>query len=111
MISQRKLPLLGPSTFRSTDIVTSRVTYEIAFIITTTGVIDRIDIASPWHQSSSRRDYRTEGIGPGSHTKSGSTVTLAVHTPISISAGTFIRLEMVGIGNPSIGQLQNLCSN
>ncbi len=96
-------PLLGPATFRSTDIVSSRAIYEIQFITTTTGVIDKIDITFPLGTVVAAAGIiERVGIGPGSLTKSGATVTLDVHTPVSIPAGTFIRLEMVDIGNPSL---------
>jgi hypothetical protein len=93
--------LLGPATFRSTDLVSSTAIYEIQFITTTTGVIDKIDITFPAGTGVALAGIiERVGIGPGALTKSGSTVTFDLHTPVSIPAGTFIRLEMVDISNP-----------
>lgn len=94
--------LLGPATFRSTDIVNSKAIYEIQFFTTTTGTIDKIDITFPAGTIVGAAGVieRVGITGPASVTKSGTTVTLDLNTPVSVPAGTFVRLEMVDIFNP-----------
>ncbi|MGC1134902.1 MAG: hypothetical protein WA941_18885 [Nitrososphaeraceae archaeon] len=93
--------LIGPASFRSTDIVNSNSIYEIAFITTTTGTIKKIEITFPAGTIVGAAGVIEKvGIGHGFLTKSGTTVTLNIHTPVSIPAGTYIRLEMVDVKNP-----------
>jgi hypothetical protein len=93
--------LTGPASFRASDIVNSKTIYEIAFITTTTGTIHAIDITFPAGTIVSAAGViERVGIGPGTLTKSGTTITFHVANPEVIPAGTFIRLEMVDIKNP-----------
>jgi cytoskeletal protein RodZ len=92
-----------PRTFQSTDIVNSKAIYEVMFITSTTGAIDKIRMDFP---ASTNIDaagvIEKVGIGGGSLLKSGSSISYDVTTPVSVPAGTFIRLEISGIKNPAV---------
>jgi hypothetical protein len=91
-----------PRTFQSTDIVSSTGIYEVTFITSTAGAIDKIEIAFPAGTNIGAAGVVEKvGIGGGTLTKVGSTLTYDVTTPVNIPAGTFIRLEISGIKNPS----------
>jgi hypothetical protein len=91
-----------PRTFQSTDIVSSTGWYQVTFITATAGAIDKIEIAFPAGTNIGAAGVIERiGIGGGTLTKVGSTLTYDVTTPINIPAGTFIRLEISGIKNPS----------
>jgi hypothetical protein len=94
--------LLGPATFRSTDLVSSTAIYEIQFFTTTTAVIDKIDITFPAGTGVAFASIleRTGITGPATVTKSGTTVTLDLNTPVNVPAGTLVRFEMVDLINP-----------
>ncbi|MGC1131727.1 MAG: S8 family peptidase, partial [Nitrososphaeraceae archaeon] len=88
--------LIGPASFRASDIVNSNTIYEVAFITTTTGTIHTIDIVFPVGTIVGAAGVIEKvGIGHGTLTKSGTTITLHVANPQVIPAGTYIRLEMV----------------
>jgi hypothetical protein len=91
-----------PRAFQSTDIVSSTGIYEVTFITSTTGAIDKIEIVFPPGTNVGPSGVIEKvGIGGGTLTKVGSTLTYEVTTPVSIPAGTFIRLEIVNVKNPS----------
>jgi hypothetical protein len=94
--------LIGPATFRSNDLVSSTAIYEIQFFTTTTAVIDKIDITFPAGTGVAFASIleRTGITGPATVTKSGTTVTLDLNTPVNVPAGTLVRFEMVDISNP-----------
>jgi hypothetical protein len=90
-----------PRTFQSTDIVSSTGWYQVTFITATAGAIDKIEIAFPAGTNIGAAGVIERiGIGGGTLTKVGSTLTYDVTTPVNIPAGTFIRLEISGIKNP-----------
>jgi hypothetical protein len=94
-------PLQIPRTLQSTDLVNSLAFYEVTFITSTTGAIDKIEMAFPAGTGIGAAGLiERVGIGGGTLLKSGSTITYDLTTPVSIPAGTFIRLEMFGIKNP-----------
>jgi hypothetical protein len=94
-------PLQIPRTLQSTDLVNSLAFYEVTFITSTTGAIDRIRIDFPAGTGVGAAGIIERiGIGGGTLLKSGSSITYDVTSPVSIPAGTFIRLEMFGIKNP-----------
>jgi hypothetical protein len=94
-------PLQIPRTLQSTDLVNSLAFYEVTFITATTGVIDKIEMEFPAGTNIAAGGViERVGIGGGTLTKVGSTLTFDVTSPVSIPAGTFIRLEMFGIQNP-----------
>jgi hypothetical protein len=94
--------LIGPATFRSNDLVSSTAIYEIQFFTTTTAVIDKIDITFPAGTGVAFASIleRTGITGPATVTKSGTTVTLDLNTPVNVPAGTLVRFEMVDLINP-----------
>jgi hypothetical protein len=95
-------PLQIPRTLQSTDLVNSLAFYEVTFITSTTGAIDKIRMDFPAGTGIGAAGLiERVGIGGGTLLKSGSSITYDVTTPVSISAGTFIRLEMFGIKNPT----------
>jgi hypothetical protein len=94
-------PLQIPRTFQSTDIVNSVGIYEVTFITSTTGAIDKIEMVFPAGTGIGPAGVIEKiGIGGGVLTKAGTTLTYDVTTPVSIPAGTFIRLEISGVKNP-----------
>jgi hypothetical protein len=94
-------PLQIPRTLQSTDLVNSLAFYEVTFIISTSGAIDEIRMDFPAGTGVGAAGIIERiGIGGGTLLKSGSSITYDVTTPVSIPAGTFIRLEMFGIKNP-----------
>jgi hypothetical protein len=94
-------PLQIPRTLQSTDLVNSLAFYEVTFITSTAGAIDKIRMDFPAGTGVGAAGVIERiGIGGGTLLKSGSSITFDVTTPVSIPAGTFIRLEMFGIKNP-----------
>jgi hypothetical protein len=94
-------PLQIPRTLQSTDLVNSLAFYEVTFITSTTGAIDKIRMDFPAGTGVGAAGIIERiGIGGGTLLKSGSSITYDLTTPVSIPAGTFIRLEMFGIKNP-----------
>jgi len=94
-------PLQIPRTLQSTDLVNSLAFYEVTFITSTTGAIDKIQMDFPTGTGIGAAGIiERVGIGGGTLLKSGSSITYDLTTPVSIPAGTFIRLEMFGIKNP-----------
>jgi hypothetical protein len=93
---------VGPlQTLQSRDLVNSLVFYEVTFITSTTGAIEKIrmDFAAGTNINAAGVIEKV-GIGGGTLLKSGSSLTYDVTTHVSIPAGTFIRLEIFGIKNP-----------
>jgi hypothetical protein len=87
---------------QTNNIVNTKSYYDIIFKTGTTATIGKIDITFPSGTSiSSRVTVEASGIGSGSTSTSGSTLTYTVSSPLSISSGKTIRLEFGGIGNPS----------
>jgi hypothetical protein len=94
-------PLQIPRTLQSNDLVNSLAFYEVTFITSTTGAIDKIQMDFPGGTIVAAAGLiERVGIGGGTLLKSGSSITYDLTTPVSIPAGTFIRLEMFGIKNP-----------
>jgi hypothetical protein len=91
-----------PRTLQSNDLVNSLAFYEVTFITSTTGAIDKIEMEFPAGTNIAAAGViERVGIGGGTLLKSGSSITYDVTTPVSIPAGTFIRLEIFGIKNPN----------
>ena len=75
--------------------------YEVTFITSNAGPIDKIRVDFPAGTGVGAAGIIERiGIGGGTLLKSGSSITYDVTSPVSIPAGTFIRLEMFGIKNP-----------
>jgi hypothetical protein len=93
---------VGPlQTLQSRDLVNSLVFYEVTFITSTTGAIEKIrmDFAAGTNINAAGVIEKV-GIGGGTLLKAAGSLTYDVTTPVSIPAGTFIRLEIFGIKNP-----------
>jgi hypothetical protein len=91
-----------PRTLQSTDLVNSLAFYEVTFITSTTGVIDKIQMDFPAGTNIGAAGViERVGIGGGTLLKSGSSLTYDVTAPVSVPANTFIRLEITGIKNPT----------
>jgi hypothetical protein len=90
-----------PRTLQSTDLVNSLGFYEVTFITSTTGAIDKIRMDFPAGTNIAAAGViERVGIGGGTLLKSGSSIAYDVTTPVTVPANTFIRLEMFGIKNP-----------
>jgi hypothetical protein len=95
-------PLQIPRTLQSNDLVNSLAFYEVTFITSTTGAVDKIEMVFPVGTNIAAAGViERVGIGGGTLLKSASSLTYDVTTPVSVPAGTFIRLEMFGIKNPN----------
>jgi hypothetical protein len=94
-------PLSPPAAYLSTDLVGSKSIYEIVFVPTTTGTIKKVEMTFPAGTDISGVNILDRiGLGGGTLTKSGTTLTFTVNNAVSVPAGTFIRLEMVNVKNP-----------
>jgi hypothetical protein len=90
-----------PRSFQSTDIVNSNGIYEITFITATSGAIKTIEMVFPAGTVIGPAGFIEKvGIGPGTFSKAGTTMTFNVQTPVNVPAGTFIRFELVNVKNP-----------
>jgi hypothetical protein len=84
------------------NIVNTRTTYDIIFKTATTGTIKTINMVFPsgFDVSAATRVIERSGIGSGSLTAPSSTTLIyTVSSPVSVSAGTTIRLEIGRIEN------------
>ena len=89
---------------QSNNIVKTRAQWEIVFYTQTTGTIHRIDIGFPDGTNLDGRALNEKvGIGPGSLTASGNTISYIVADPVEVPAGTYIRLEIGALNNPPTG--------
>ena len=94
---------LSSLTARPTNnIVNTNSFYDIVFITATAGAIKKIEVTFPAGTTiaSSAFFNEPEGIGPGSASKSGQTITYTVTNAVNVPAGTRIRLEFANINNP-----------
>ncbi|MGI0043277.1 MAG: hypothetical protein ACRD47_06165, partial [Nitrososphaeraceae archaeon] len=77
-------PLQIPRTLQSTDLVNSLAFYEVTFITSTTGAIDKIRMDFPAGTNVAAAGFiERVGIGGGTLLKSGSSITFDVTAPIS----------------------------
>jgi hypothetical protein len=87
---------------QTNNMVNTRAYYDIQLTTATMGAIKRIEVVFPTGTiTSAARLIEVQGIGAGSIINSGTTVTYVVTSPVSIPAGTNIRLEFGNIINPS----------
>ena len=94
---------LGSLTVRPTnDIVNTNSFYDVVFVTSTAGVIKRIQVTFPLGTTvpTSASFIEAEGIGPGTVSKTGQTLTYTVTNAVNVPAGTKIRLEFSNIVNP-----------
>jgi hypothetical protein len=91
--------LTSVSVVPMTGIVNQRTTYDIFLKTATTATIKTIEMTFPpsFDLTFATKLIEREGIGSGSFSASGSTLTYKVKNPVSVSAGTTIRLELARI--------------
>jgi hypothetical protein len=87
---------------QTNNIVNTQAYYDVKFTTSTTGTIKTIEmIFPPGTYLGAARALEVEGIGEGKPKLiSGSTLVYEVNDPVSIPAGTEIRLEFMNINNP-----------
>jgi hypothetical protein len=95
-------PLKSPSSQPTSNIVATKASYEILFTTATQGAIKTIVMGFPTGFSvGSAILIESSGIGPGTLSASGTTLTYTVGVPTTIRANTPIRLELANIIQPS----------
>ena len=84
------------------NIVNTNSFYDIVFITSTSGTIKRIQVTFPVSTQvpTGASFNEAEGIGPGTVSTSGQTITYTVTNAVNVPAGTKIRLEFANINNP-----------
>jgi hypothetical protein len=94
---------LSSLTARPTNnIVNTNSFYDVVFLTASSGVIKTIDVTFPAGTTIPSGAFfnEAEGIGPGTASKSGQTITYTVTNAVNVPAGTKIRLEFANINNP-----------
>ncbi len=84
------------------NIVNTNSFYDIVFLTATAGTIKTIQVTFPADTTIPSGAFfnEAEGIGHGSVSKSGQTITYTVTNAVNVPAGTKIRLEFANINNP-----------
>jgi hypothetical protein len=84
------------------NIVNTNSFYDVVFVTATAGAIKTIQVTFPAGTTiaSSAFFNEAEGIGPGTASKTGQTITYTVNNAVNVPAGTKIRLEFANINNP-----------
>lgn len=92
-------PLTSVSVVPASGLKNQRTTYDIFLTTATTGTIKTVDMTFPssFDLTQATKLIEREGIGSGSLSSSGSTLKYTVNNPVSVSAGTTIRLEIARI--------------
>jgi hypothetical protein len=94
---------LSSLTARPTNnIVNTNSFYDVVFLTATAGAIKTIQVTFPAGTTIPSGAFfnEAEGIGPGTASKSGQTITYTVTNAVNVPAGTKIRLEFTNINNP-----------
>jgi hypothetical protein len=94
---------LSSLTARPTNnIVNTNSFYDVVFLTATSGTIKTIQVTFPAGTTIPSTAFfnEAEGIGPGTASKSGQTITYTVTNAVNVPAGTKIRLEFANINNP-----------
>ena len=90
---------------QTNNIVGAQSYYDVIFVTSTTGTIKFIDITFPVGTliGASPRLVEREGIGAGNAVQSSTTtISYTVLSPVSVPAGTKIRLEFFNLVNPTL---------
>jgi hypothetical protein len=96
-------PLVTPGSQPTSNIVTTKASYEILFTTATAGTITTITMAfPPGFSVTSAILIERSGIGAGALSASGTTLTYTVSSPVSIPAGIPMRLEIANIVHPGV---------
>jgi subtilisin len=87
---------------QTNNIVNTQAYYDIQFKTSTAGAIKTIEMVfPPGTYLGAARPLEIEGVGAGKTVFiGGSTLVYEIHNPVSIPAGTEIRLEYMNINNP-----------
>jgi hypothetical protein len=94
---------LSSLTARPTNnIVNTNSFYDVVFLTATAGAIKTIQVTFPAGTTIPSGAFfnEAEGIGQGTASKSGQTITYTVTNAVNVPAGTKIRLEFANINNP-----------
>jgi hypothetical protein len=94
---------LSSLTARPTNnIVNTNSFYDVVFVTGTSGAIKKIQVTFPAGTTiaSSAFFNEAEGIGPGTASKSGQTITYTVTNAVNVPTDTKIRLEFANVNNP-----------
>jgi hypothetical protein len=94
---------LSSLTARPTNnIVNTNSFYDVVFLTATSGAIKTIQVTFPASTTIPSGAFfnEAEGVGPGTASKSGQTITYTVTNAVNVPAGTKIRLEFGNINNP-----------
>jgi hypothetical protein len=94
---------IGALTARPTNnIVNTNSFYDVVFLTATSGAIKTIQVTFPAGTTIPSTAFfnEAEGIGAGTVSKSGQTLTYTVTNAVNVPAGTKIRLEFANINNP-----------
>ena len=91
--------LTNVSVVPTSGLVNQRTTYDIFLKTATTATIKTIEMTFPssFHLGLATKYIERQGIGSGSLSSSGSTLKYTVNSPVSVPAGTTIRLEIARI--------------
>jgi hypothetical protein len=97
--------LSGVRVVPMSNLATMQTTYDIFFTTATTGTINTVEMnfGSPFNIASATKYIERSGIGSGTLSVSGSILKYTVNNPVSISAGTNIRLEIARIIANNVG--------
>jgi hypothetical protein len=101
--------LTGVRILPTNNVVTIKASYEVLFTTAVTGTIKTITVAFPATYSVlSAVLIERSGIGVGSLSASGTVLTYSAASPVSVLAGTVIRLEFANIIQPSTVGAQSI---
>ena len=95
-------PLSSLTARPTNNIVNTNSFYDVVFLTATAGAIKTIQVTFPAGTTIPSGAFfnEAEGIGPGTASKSGQTITYTVTNAVNVPAGTKIRLEFANINNP-----------
>jgi hypothetical protein len=89
--------------FPTNDLVNSRAWYQVIFTTGTTAPIKQVEVDfPPGTNIADAKLVDTAGLGPGTFTISGQTITYTVAPEVLVPANTELRLQYDNILNPSI---------
>jgi hypothetical protein len=89
--------------YPTNDLVNSRAWYQVIFTTETTAPIKQVEVDfPPGTNIANAKLVDTAGLGPGTFTISGQTITYTVAPEVLVPANTELRLQYDNILNPSI---------
>ena len=88
--------------YPTNDLVNSRAWYQVIFRTGTTATIRQVDVTFPQGTNIANGQLvERSGLGGGTYTRSGQTITYTIASPVSVPTNTVLRLEFDNILNPS----------